>query len=85
MLRSLVHGAVTVVVEPLGQRGKLAGAARFAKTVGQHLDKGRATLSALLGEVVLCPAQSYRPQVIGTKHAAHALVRRDVRQAALGV
>ena len=85
LLRRLVHGAIAVVVDPLCPLGKLACICSGSETALHHIQECRAPLRALLGEVVLRPSLTDRPEVGWAEHASQALDGGNVGHTALGV
>ena len=82
---ALVHGPVTLIVDPLSPFTKLLSRCWLTKVIDDQLVERGTALSTLHRVVVAAPIQVLRPQVLGLKCTAQSLVGHDIGHAALGV
>ena len=82
---ALVHGTVTLIVDPLCPVAELLSRCRLTEVVGNQLVERCSALSALHGIVMAAPIDVLRPQVFRIQRSAQAFIGHYVGHTAFTV
>ena len=82
---ALVHGPITLIVDPLCPITELLNRCGLAEVVGNQLVERGTALGSLHRVVVTAPIEVLRPQMVSVERTAQALIRHHIGHTALGV